>query len=411
MNSEDKNTKEPVLAAPVSKNQQLNAPKHRSSYAGVSMAICALVAVMVGMIGFAVGTRMGGLSVVRPDYSQLDEVYAALQENYDGTLDKDKLLEGAKAGMVAAAGDPYTEYLSNEDAQNLTEDLSGEFNGVGIQMGLNEDKQLEIMSVLDGGSAKEAGLQTGDLIAKVDGEDSLTWTPSQAASKIRGEAGTKVKLTVIRGDEQKEYELERKKVDNPSVTWEEKDGVGFIRISQFGEDTGELARKAAEELTKKNVTGIVLDLRDNGGGYVDAAQDVASLWLDKGDTVVTERKGARVLDTLKATGDNILDGVPTTVLINGGTASASEIVAGALRDHGQATLVGEKSYGKGSVQQMMPLNNGGELKVTIAKWYTPKGTNINHDGLKPDTEVKFDEEKYLKGEDVQQDKAVELLKK
>ena len=414
MNSEDKNTKEPVLAAPVSKNQQINAPKHRSSYTGVSMAICAVASVMTGLIGLAIGTRLQNISISNLDYAELDEVYATLQQNYDGKLDKSKLIEGAAKGMVDAAGDPYTTYLTAADAQDLTDDLSGSFDGVGIEMGLNKDRQLEIMSVLDGGSAKKAGLQTGDLIVKVDGADSLNWTPSQAASKIRGEAGTKVKLTILRGNDQKDYELERVHIDNPSVTWEVKDGIGFIRISQFGDDTGELAQKAAKELKSKNVKGIVLDLRDNGGGYVDAAQDVASLWVDQGKTIVEERKGDRVIakGSVKAKGGNILKGVKTVVLVNGGTASASEIVAGALSDYDLATLVGNKTYGKGSVQTMSSLSNGDQLKITIAKWYTPKGRNINHDGLEPDVKVDLDADKYLdNGTDTQQDKAVEILNK
>ena len=256
-------------------------------------------------------------------------------------------------------------------------------------------------------------MQTGDLIAAVNGESSINWTPTQAASQIRGESGTKVKLTIIRGNEQKDYELERARVDNPSVTWEVKDGIGFIRISQFGDDTGDLATKAAKELKSKNVKGIVLDLRDNGGGYVDAAQAVASLWVDNGKTVVEERKNGQVVQqgTVRATGGNILKGIKTVVLVNGGTASASEIVSGALKDYGLATLVGNKTYGKGSVQTMSSLSNGDNLKITVAKWYTPKGKNINHNGLEPDVKVNLDTNKYLNDHtDTQQDKAVELLK-
>ena len=413
MKNEGKNDAQ-VLTASEYESYKNQSPRKRKSTVGVSIAICVVVSVMTGLIGLAIGTRLQNISISNLDYAELDEVYATLQQNYDGKLDKSKLIEGAAKGMVDAAGDPYTTYPTAADAQDLTDDLSGSFDGVGIEMGLNKDRQLEIMSVLDGGSAKKAGLQTGDLIVKVDGADSLNWTPSQAASKIRGEAGTKVKLTILRGNDQKDYELERVHIDNPSVTWEVKDGIGFIRISQFGDDTGELAQKAAKELKSKNVKGIVLDLRDNGGGYVDAAQDVASLWVDQGKTIVEERKGDRVIakGSVKAKGGNILKGVKTVVLVNGGTASASEIVAGALSDYDLATLVGNKTYGKGSVQTMSSLSNGDQLKITIAKWYTPKGRNINHDGLEPDVKVDLDADKYLdNGTDTQQDKAVEILNK
>ncbi len=409
MKSESKNDDQ-LVRVPERKNNQ---PASRRHGASISIVICVIVSVMTGLIGLAIGTRLQNLSLSNLDYTELDEVYATLKHNYDGNLDRKKLIEGAAKGMVDAAGDPYTTYLTATDAKSLTEDLSGSFYGVGIEMGLNKDRQLEIMSVLDGGSAKKAGLQTGDLIAAVNGESSINWTPTQAASQIRGESGTKVKLTIIRGNEQKDYELERARVDNPSVTWEVKDGIGFIRISQFGDDTGDLATKAAKELKSKNVKGIVLDLRDNGGGYVDAAQAVASLWVDNGKTVVEERKNGQVVQqgTVRATGGNILKGIKTVVLVNGGTASASEIVSGALKDYGLATLVGNKTYGKGSVQTMSSLSNGDNLKITVAKWYTPKGKNINHNGLEPDVKVNLDTNKYLNDHtDTQQDKAVELLK-
>jgi len=270
---------------------------------------------------------------------------------------------------------------------------------------------LEIVSVLDGGPAKAAGLRAQDIIAAINGENSLTWTPEKAVDKVRGQAGTTVKLTIVRDGVSKDYSLTRATVTNPSVNTEIKNDIGYIRISRFGDDTAKLTEQAAADVKKAGVKGVILDLRGNGGGYVDAAQAVASLWLKSGTTIVQERSGSTVRDTVKASGDPTLLGMPTVVLIDGGSASASEIVAGALRDNGAAKLVGEKSYGKGSVQELLSLSSGDKLKVTVAKWYTPKGVNINGDGLKPDVAVPMTADQYNSGDDTQRTAAVEILNK
>lgn len=379
--------------------------------ASISVIVCLIVALMTGLIGFTIGTRLQNLSVSQLDYSELSDVYNALSAKFDGKLDKNKLIEGAAKGMVDAAGDQYTEYMTKSEYDSLETDLSGEISGIGVEIGLNKDSQLSVISTLDDSPAKKAGLQAGDLIEKIDGEDATKWTTNYAASRIRGDIGTTVEVTVVRGDEEKTFKVTRAKIDNPSVTWEIKDGIGYMRVSTFGEDTADLAEKAAKDFKSKNVKGIVLDLRSNTGGYVDAAVSLTSLWLDKGDTITEERSGDKVLKVEKATGNNILKGIPTTVLIDGSTASASEITAGALRDNAGATLVGTKSFGKGLVQEIVQLKNGDILKVTIAKWYTPKGDNINKEGLKPDKEVQMTAEQYNSGDDTQRQAAEELLKK
>lgn len=389
--------------------RSIHPSKHRRG--GASIIICVIVALLAGTVGFTVGTRMQNFSVSQLNYSALNDVYNALSAKYDGQLDKDKLLEGAAKGLVAAAGDVYTEYMTAKEYSDLATDLSGELNGIGIEIGMNGDSKLSVISTLDDSPAKKAGLQAGDLIEKVDGEDATSWTTSQAASRIRGESGTKVKVTVLRDGEEKEFEIERAKIDNPSVKWEIKDDIGYMRVSTFGDDTADLSRKAAEEFKQKNVKGIILDLRSDTGGYVDAAQALTSLWLNQGETITEERSAKRTIATVKATGNNILKGIPTAVLIDGATASASEITAGALRDNAKATLVGTKSYGKGLVQEVVDLKNGDKLKVTIAKWYTPNGDNINKEGLEPDKEVEMTAEQYNSGNDTQRQAAEELLKK
>lgn len=381
---------------------------------GISIIVCVIVALLTGVIGFTVGTRMQGTAVSSAlDYSQLNDVYNSLASKFDGKLDKQKLIEGAARGLVDAAGDEYTTYMSASEMKELTDDLSGEIEGIGVEIGQNKDGYLSVVSVLDDSPAKKAGIRAGDIIEKVDGEDSLRWNASQGAAKIRGKSGTKVKLILVRDNEEKEFTVERTKIDNPSVKWSIKDNnIGYMRISTFGDDTTGLAQQAAQEFKDKNVKGIVLDLRGNTGGYVDAAQGVSSLWLDDGSVITEERNGkGKVLDTVKATGDNILKGIPTVVLIDGGTASASEITAGALRDSAGAKLVGQKSYGKGVVQEVVNLKNGDELKVTVAKWYTPNGKNIQGQGIDPDYKVDMTAEQYNSGNDTQLNKALDLLHK
>ncbi|MCA9331156.1 hypothetical protein KC957_03830, partial [Candidatus Saccharibacteria bacterium] len=228
-----------------------------------------------------------------------------------------------------------------------------------------------------------------------------------AVTKIRGEAGTKVKLKIGReGTEPFEVEITRADITIPSVKSRKLDDTtGVIEISRFGDDTGQLARDAANSLKSQGVQKIILDLRGNPGGTVDSAIDVASLWLDKGATVMKEKRGDKLVKTYEASGSPVLKGMPTAVLIDGGSASASEIVAGALRDNGAAKLVGEQSYGKGSVQRIVDFPDGSLLKVTIARWYTPNDQSINKQGLKPDTEVKLTDDDVKAGRDPQLDAA------
>lgn len=383
----------------------------------VSLKTCLLVVLVVALGAFAIGTRSTDIlarlnnktTPGRLDVSSLQEVYAALNNKFDGTLDAQKLIDGAKHGMVSAAGDPYTIYMSASEAKEFQGDLEGTFQGIGAELGKKDDK-LTIVSTLDNSPAQKAGLLSGDIIAKVNGDDSVDWAIDKAVSKIRGEKGTTVKLTIVRGAETKEFTITRDEITDPSVKSEiTADNIGIMRISRFGQsDTFDLARLAAQDFKSKNVKGVIIDLRGNGGGYRDAAVDIAGLWMNN-KVVMTERTNGKVTETLKTGNNAILADVPTVVLINGGSASASEILAGSLKDNDAATLLGEKSYGKGSVQSIEQLSNGGVLKVTVARWYTPNGKNINKEGITPDVEVKVSEADAKSGKDIQKDAAIQKL--
>jgi len=345
------------------------------------------------------------------DYSGVSQIYGLLKSDYDGSLSQTKLINGAKAGLVAAAGDPYTEYFNPTDAKAFNDELSGSITGIGAEIGSDSNNNIEVVSPISGFPAQKAGLQPKDLIVAIDGQSTQGMSVDAAVSKIRGQAGTTVKLTIVRGvGNPFQVTITRQKITVPSVTWnEDTNGIGYMKISQFTDDTVALAQKAATEFKAKGVHGVVLDLRGNPGGFLSGAVNVSSLWLDQGKTVVSERRGNTVTDTESATGNDLLKGLPTVVLIDGGSASASEITAGALHDNNAATLVGTQSFGKGSVQQVINLTDGSEVKITIAHWYTPAGININKKGITPDKVVPISDAQVAAGQDPQKDQAVQIL--
>ena len=343
------------------------------------------------------------------DYSSLNEVYNILKNDYDGTLDSNSLIDGMKSGLVSAAGDPYTEYFSPKEAKSFNDQLQGSITGIGAELGTN-NSNIVIVSPLAGYPAEKAGLKPKDVIAAVDGKSTTGMSVSSVVQKIRGKEGTEVTLTIIRNSGNPfKVTITRQKITVPSVKYQEDGAIGYMKISQFTNDTSDLAQKAAQEFKEKGVKAIVLDMRGNPGGYLSAATNVSSLWLDDGKTVVQERRGTTVVSTERSSGNDILKGIPTIVLIDEGSASASEITAGALRDNGAATLLGQKSFGKGSVQQVETLSGGSEMKVTIARWYTPNGKNIDKQGITPDVLVNNDDASVAAGKDPQKDKAYALL--
>ncbi len=372
-----------------------------------------MVAFLVAVVAFVAGTRsdqimatLGPMFGVKStsdtlDLASVQNVYRELKANYDGKLDKTALVDGASRGMVAAAGDRYTVFMDKKESDEFNKDLSGQVSGIGAEIGVRNGKAT-IIRVLSDSPAEKSGVLANDIIVAINDEVVDTNDPSLIAAKIRGEADTTVKVSFKRGNDLKEFSIVRATVSDASVRWKVVDGVGIMTMTRFDSDTGALARKAAEEFKAQQVKGVVLDLRDNGGGYLDQAKAVASLWLND-KLVVTEKTGDRVTDQLRSDSNPVLEGVKTIVLINGGSASASEIVAGALQDNGAATLVGEKTFGKGSVQKLITLADGRQLKVTIAKWYTPKNKNITKQGIAPDKEVKLTSEDMDAGRDPQLD--------
>jgi len=343
------------------------------------------------------------------DFNSTEKVYEILKQKYDGKLDTQSLQDGLLKGLVDASGDPYTTYMSAKEAALFNDDLNGTFTGIGAEL-IQQNGSVMVSTPLSGFPAEKAGVRARDIIYKINDEDATKLSIGEAVKKIRGDAGSTVKLTLIRDGAQIEVPIVRAKITVASVESSVLEGnVGYIKISRFGDDTADLANKAAQDFKSKNVTKVIVDLRNNGGGLLDSAVKVAGIWMDN-QVVVVEKEGGRTKSTLKTGNNPILNNVETVILINEGSASASEILAGALHDHGVAKLVGEKTYGKGSVQEIVDLEDGAQLKVTVAHWFTPKGVNVNKEGIKPDEEVKLTEEDFSNSRDPQKDWALQELK-
>jgi len=333
-------------------------------------------------------------------YSELKKlalVFEIARDKFVEEADERKMLEGAMNGMLGVL-DPHSSYLSKEDLKEFTDKSHGEFGGLGIQ--ITSDKgAIRVISPIDDTPAAKAGIEAGDYITHIDGEQVFDLTLNQAVKKMKGKPGTKVKLTIVhdRG-EPKEMTLKRAIIKVKSVKFSEKEDaaamdddklpkIGYIRISDFGATTSKELKDAIKDLEKKKVAGYVLDLRNNPGGYLTAAVDVSDAFLDGGEIVSTRGKGKLDIERMFAKTGDLTNGKPVVVLINHGSASASEIVAGALQDNGRAIVMGSQSFGKGSVQQQKPLGDGSAVHITIARYYTPSGKSIQNEGITPDVEV------------------------
>jgi len=386
--------------------------------------IAAAVVVIIVIFGLGLSVGNGTLTIrsgstqnhdlpKQLDYTSVNQVYNELKSKYDGKLDETKLLDGMKSGLVAAAGDPYTMYFNAEAAKSFNAQLSGTFSGIGAELGKDAQGNLIVIAPIDGTPASKAGLRAQDMVVSIDGKDTTGLSVDEAVGKIRGPKGTKVTLRIARDKtEDLSLTITRDDIKVPSVKSEILDGnIGYLRITQFNDDTARLARSAADNFKSHQVKGIVLDLRANPGGLVDAAVSVTSMWLPEGKTILVEKRANVAVATDLANGVNPLIGIPTAVLIDEGSASASEITAGALKDNKAATLFGVKSYGKGSVQQLTDLPDGDTvLKVTVARWYRPNGQNIDKKGITPDTLVKMTEDDQKQGADPQKDAAINFLR-
>jgi len=350
------------------------------------------------------------------DFSLMWEVIERINADYlFRPVDGAKLLYGAVSGMIQALGDPYTSFLDPTQNQEFADGLSGVYEGIGAEIGIRED-QLIIVAPLDGSPAKSAGLRAGDKLLEIDGGNTTGITVTAAVAKIRGEAGTTVKLKLQRGTVAPyEVTITRAQIKVESVSWEDKgNGLVLIELTRFGDGTTDEWDSAIAQIKSqvKDVKGVVLDLRSNPGGYLQAAVYIASEFLKDGVVVLQEdSRGDRATLSVQATKSNhALAGKKLVILIDGGSASASEILAGALSERAGATLVGEKSFGKGTVQDAVDFQDGSGLHLTVAKWLTPKGFWVHDKGIEPGYKVELTDEDLNSGRDPQLVKALDILK-
>ncbi len=335
------------------------------------------------------------------------------QKYYRQPLTDEALFYGAMAGLAKGADDPYTTYFPPSDAKEFESSLQGEFQGIGAEIGL-KDEQIQIIAPLPETPAEKAGLLAGDLILKIDDEETTGMSVEEAVKRIRGERGTRVVLQIYREGQKKgpfDVSIQRDIIQVKSVSWKMapgSTGIAIIEISNFSQDTTLAFRDAVREILQKDPQGLILDLRNNPGGYLTGAVDIAAEWVGK-EVVVKERRQGKIIDELRGELPARLGEIPTIVLVNQGSASASEIVAGALQDAGKARLVGMKTFGKGSVQEYEPLLDGSAVKITVAEWVTPRDRTIQSVGLEPDVSVDRTAEDYEAKRDPQLDRALELL--
>jgi len=342
------------------------------------------------------------------------EAWEKLHDKYVGDLPaNESMVYGMTRGLVGALDDPYTIFMEPDKSKQFKENLKGSFEGIGAEIGMRQDI-LTIVSPLEGMPAEKAGLKPGDKVLKIDDKESQGLDLDEAVSEIRGEKGTDVKLTVIsEGDSApREVDITRGSIDVKSVKWEMKENnIAYIRLASFSEDTVKEFARVSREIKESKAEKIILDVRGNPGGYLGTAVDIGGFFLPMGSLVVREDFGGKKPAVNYTTNSQpVFEGYPAVVLINRGSASASEILAGALNELMGAKLVGEKTYGKGSVQEFLTLSDGSTLKITVAEWLTPKGKVINKEGISPEHEVFFSPEDLADNNDVQLSKAMEIAR-
>lgn len=386
------------------------------------VAFITFILTTIGMYKYFTGTGFGKSLVSSSNANneianELNKYRKIIDKYYLGDVDEEKLKEGAIKGYIEGLGDKYSEYISKEDMEDYMADTTGNFVGIGIYMVQDtKSNKIMVLSPIKGGPAEKAGIQPGDYIISVDDVDYAGDQMSVAANKIKGEAGTTVKIKILRDSETKEYELKREKITvNPVEGKVLDNNIGYLEFSSFDDGTAEEFKNKYEELQKQGITSLIIDLRNNGGGIVKEALEIADYILNKDDVILYEVDKNDKETVEKSTNDPIIN-MPIVVLTNGNTASSSEILAGALKDHGKATSIGEKTYGKGVIQQLLTLPDGNGLKITSEEYLTPNKTKINGIGIEPDEQISLpDTVKNVlnveEKDDTQLQKALETLKK
>lgn len=382
-----------------------------------------ILAVVVGVgygaydYGLQVGSETRSVKItdsrklIDADFNLFWEAVDLVKQKYVGIEEvKDqKLLYGAIQGVLSSLQDPYSSFFDPAEAKKFEEDLSGSFGGIGAEIGIRNNA-LTVISPLKGNPAEAAGIKAGDRILEINSTSTADMDVDRAVTLIRGKPGTEITLKVFREGwkDTKDFTFKRAIISLPTLDWEIKDGnIGYIKIHSFNPKAVNLLREAADDLISKNIKGLVVDVRNNPGGYLDSAVQIAGYFMEPGEPVVKELERGKDPQILYSFGRPVFVSIPTVALVNEGSASASEILVGALRDNRGIKLVGQKTFGKGSVQEVEELSDGSTLKVTIAEWVTPKDVKIHKKGLTPDYEVKMPTEG---DKDPQLDKALELLK-
>jgi len=396
-----------------------------------SVIIPLLIAIVLGsfVLGFFTGqTTVSSVQKIKSainldrgqptavDFSLFWDAWRLVEDKYVGRqdLDPQKMLYGAIAGMVRGVGDPYTVFMDPEENQQFMEGMIGEFEGIGAELGMR-DNILTVIAPLEGTPAQKAGLKPGDKIVKINDKLTTDLSVDEAVVLIRGPKDTEVSLTVMRDEwpDAREIKIIRGTIKIPVIDFKIVDNIAQIRLYEFNQNSADEFAKVAQKIISQRdnkIKGIVLDMRNNPGGYLDLSVNIAGWFLPAGRMVAIEDYGNGKKDQYRSPGPGSLKNIPLVVLINQGSASAAEILAGALRDNRQILLVGEKSFGKGSVQQLQDLLGGSSLKVTVAKWLTPSGKSIQDQGLEPDIKVEMTEQDAQAGRDPQMDKAMEVVK-
>lgn len=391
----------------------------------VFLVLVIIISLSVGIIigDFQASKKSGSGNVQNKDASYPDylsqnvdfrmfwQVWNLLSEKfYFQPVSETKLFYGALQGIVAALEDPYTVFFTPDKAEEFNQELEGRFEGIGAEIGIKHD-QLTIIAPLPDSPAEKSGLMSGDVVVAIDGMETYGIDVDSAVSLIRGPAGSTVVLTIYREGVEDLFDVEivRDKIDMVSVrTTIRPDNIAYVEIFSFAEDTGRLFNEAVDTILNKDAKGIIVDLRGNSGGYLEMANEVASRWVDN-DVVVIERDSRGNETKFYGQGSADFKSIPTVVLVNQGTASGSEIVAGALQDYGLATIVGKQTFGKGSIQEMEKLKDGSAVKITVAEWLTPAGRSFNESGIVPDIEVELTDEDYNLDRDPQLEKALEII--